>query len=108
MERKPKPTPEPATPPSFEQNLKRLEEVVKQLEASDLPLEDALKLFESGMGLSAVCDQQLSAAEHRVEILMSRPSGVVPEPFADASAGLPATGASAAGAQDDGIESAEE
>ena len=74
-------------PPSFEQNLDRLEGIVKRLEESELPLEEALKLFEEGTALSAGCRQQLEEAEHRVEILTKTASGVVPQPMPDLSAG---------------------
>jgi exodeoxyribonuclease VII small subunit len=67
---------------SFEKNLERLDAIVRQLEDAELPLEKALELYEEGMGLSGVCQQQLEAAEGRVEILRKRAGGkVVPEPF---------------------------
>jgi len=74
-------------PPSFEQNLGRLEGIVKRLEESELPLEEALKLFEEGTALSAGCRQQLEEAEHRVEILTKTANGVVAEPMPDLSDG---------------------
>jgi exodeoxyribonuclease VII small subunit len=74
-------------PPSFEQNLDRLEGIIKRLEESELPLEEALKLFEEGTTLSAGCKRQLEEAEHRVEILTRTAHGVAPEPMQDLSAG---------------------
>jgi exodeoxyribonuclease VII small subunit len=65
----------------FEENLKELEAVVKQLEGADLPLERALELFERGMQLSQTCRKQLNEAEMRVEILMKRGNIVEPRPF---------------------------
>ena len=73
--------------PTFEQNLDRLEALVKRLEESELPLEEALKLFEEGTALSAGCRKQLEEAEHRVEILTRTANGVVAEPMEDSSAG---------------------
>ena len=71
-----------AKPDSFEKNLERLDAIVRQLEDAELPLEKALELYEEGMGLSNVCQQQLEAAEGRVEILRKRAGGkVVAEPF---------------------------
>lgn len=84
MARKPHSDPEP---PSFEQNLDRLEGIVKRLEESELPLEEALKLFEEGTALSAGCRRQLEEAEHRVEILTKTASGMAPEPMPDPPAG---------------------
>jgi exodeoxyribonuclease VII small subunit len=64
----------PATP-NFEAALKRLEEIVKKLEAGDLPLDTALELFEEGIRLSRFCNTTLEAAERRVEILLKNDSG---------------------------------
>lgn len=84
MSRKPHSGPEPL---SFEQNLERLEGIVKRLEESELPLEEALKLFEEGTSISAGCRRQLDEAEHRVEILTKTANGMVPQPMPDLSAG---------------------
>jgi exodeoxyribonuclease VII small subunit len=72
--------------PTFEQNLDRLEGIVKRLEESELPLEEALKLFEEGTALSAGCRKQLEEAEHRVEVLTRTADGMVAEPMQDLSA----------------------
>jgi exodeoxyribonuclease VII small subunit len=61
--------------PKFEDSLKRLETIVAQLEEGDLPLEDSLKLFEEGMRLSAVCKEELDAAEGKVQILIKQRDG---------------------------------
>jgi len=67
---------------SFEKNIERLDGIVRELEDADLPLEKALDLYEEGMRLSNLCQQQLEAAEGRVEILRKRAGGkVVAEPF---------------------------
>ena len=66
---------------SFEASLEELERIVKELEKGDLPLEQSLALFESGMQLSSQCKRQLEEAETRVEILMRKGSEIVPVPF---------------------------
>lgn len=66
---------------SFEESLARLEEIVRELDRADLPLEASIRLFEEGMGLSHACRRELEAAEGKVEILMKRESGMTPEPF---------------------------
>jgi len=71
--------------PTFEQNLDRLEGIVKKLEESELPLEEALKLFEEGMALSEGCRKQLEEAEHRVEILSKRAGSVIAKPLDEAA-----------------------
>lgn len=68
-------------PPGFEASLGELENVVKQLESGDLPLEKALELFEKGMLLSESCRKQLEEAETKVELLTRRGNAVIPEPF---------------------------
>lgn len=66
---------------SFEASLEELERIVRELEKGDLPLEQSLALFESGMQLSSQCKRQLEEAETRVEILMRKGSEIVPVPF---------------------------
>ncbi len=61
--------------PSFETSLHRLEQIVKKLEAGDLALDDALKLFEEGIHLSQQCQKQLEEAENKVEILLKKADG---------------------------------
>lgn len=72
---------EQTTQPGFEAGLEELENIVRQLEKGDLPLEQSLALFESGMRLSAECRRQLENAETRVEILMRKGSEMTPVPF---------------------------
>jgi exodeoxyribonuclease VII small subunit len=66
----------------FETALARLEEIVKELESGDLPLEQSLKLFEEGIKLSRICNKRLEDAERRVEILLKDKAGnIVARPF---------------------------
>jgi exodeoxyribonuclease VII small subunit len=66
----------------FEAALARLEEIVKDLEQGDLPLEQSLKLFEEGIKLSRICNRRLEDAERRVEILLKDEAGkLVAHPF---------------------------
>jgi len=57
-------------PKSFEASLESLEEIVQQLEGGDLPLEKSLELFEQGIKLSRQCQERLSQAERRIEVLL--------------------------------------
>jgi len=67
---------------SFEESLKKLETIVDQLEKGDLSLEDTLKLFEEGVGLSAACKKELDAAEGKVQMLVKQRDGSLKmEPF---------------------------
>jgi exodeoxyribonuclease VII small subunit len=73
---------EPVKKPDFERSLARLEEVVRQLESPQLSLDEAMKLFEEGVGLSRECQKQLEEAEGRVEILLKKADGkMAAEPF---------------------------
>ena len=68
--------------PSFEESLKKLETIVDQLEKGDLNLEDSLKLFEEGVGLSAACKKEIDEAEGKVQILIKQRDGSLKaEPF---------------------------
>ncbi|HEY6802527.1 MAG TPA: exodeoxyribonuclease VII small subunit [Pyrinomonadaceae bacterium] len=55
---------------TFEASLEALEHIVHQLESGDLPLEKSLELFEHGIRLSRECQDRLSQAERRIEVLM--------------------------------------
>jgi len=55
---------------TFEASLEALEQIVQQLESGDLPLEKSLELFEQGIRLSRECQDRLTQAERRIEILM--------------------------------------
>jgi exodeoxyribonuclease VII small subunit len=67
---------------SFEESLKKLEGIVEQLEKGDLALEETLKLFEEGVGLSAACKKELDEAEGRVQALVKQRDGSLKtEPF---------------------------
>jgi exodeoxyribonuclease VII small subunit len=73
---------EPVKKPDFERSLARLEEVVRKLESPQLSLDEAMKLFEEGVGLSRECQKQLEEAEGRVEILLKKADGkFAAEPF---------------------------
>lgn len=55
---------------TFESSLGELEKIVRKLEGGDLSLDESLKLFEEGIKLSRECEEKLSNAERRVELLM--------------------------------------
>jgi len=59
----------------FENAIKELEQIVEQLEDSELPLDDALKFFERGIKLSQLCSAKLDDAEQKVESLVKGADG---------------------------------
>ena len=67
--------------PKFEECLQRLEKIVDELEKGNVPLEQAIKLFEEGVKLSNSCRQELEAAEGKVEILLKQNGKLQAEPF---------------------------
>ena len=71
-------------PPSFEDGIKRLSDIVQTLERGDLPLEESLSLFEEGVKLSRASQQRLDAAQKKVETLLAvdEKGAAKTEPFA--------------------------
>lgn len=70
---------------SFEKALSQLEQRVRALEAGDVPLDEALTLFEEGMELSRTCHEQLEAAEVRVAALSRGAAGTQETPMDEPS-----------------------
>ena len=60
---------------TFEASLSRLEEIVKQMERGDAPLDQALSLFEEGTALIRTCSTMLDNAELKVVRLMKGSDG---------------------------------
>jgi exodeoxyribonuclease VII small subunit len=56
----------------FEKKLKRLEEIVMKMEGGEQSLEESLKLFEEGIGLSRTCHKELEEAEQTVKLLVGQ------------------------------------
>jgi exodeoxyribonuclease VII small subunit len=54
---------------SFEQAMKRLEEISQALESGDIPLEDSIKLYEEGIKLIDFCQGKLDEAQKKVQKL---------------------------------------
>jgi exodeoxyribonuclease VII small subunit len=54
----------------FEKKLKRLEDIVHNMEEGEIPLEKSLELFEEGVKLSRECQSQLSLAEQKIQKLL--------------------------------------
>ncbi len=57
---------------SFEQALKRLEEIVEILEAGNISLEESIKIYQEGIDLSKLCQEMLEEAEGKVMAIMNR------------------------------------
>jgi len=61
--------------PDFEASLKELEEIVEQLETSDLALDETLAKYEKGIKIYKQCYQILEKAEKKINILLKNPTG---------------------------------
>ena len=69
---------------SFEQNMVRLEQIVRAMERGDVALEESLKLFQEGTELVRSCNKLLDDAQLQVKKIMTAPDGSpVEEEFAD-------------------------
>ncbi len=67
---------------TFEQSMKKLEQIVQELESGDLPLEEAMQKFEEGIKLSRLCSEKLDETEKKITLLMQDKKGNVSEkPF---------------------------
>jgi len=62
-------------PLSFEDALRALETIVRQLESGDVPLEDSISLYEKGEKLRQHCQKRLDAAQARIEKIVAGPDG---------------------------------
>jgi exodeoxyribonuclease VII small subunit len=60
---------------TFQEGLDALEEIVARLESGTLPLEEALRAFEDGVGLVRRLNEKLNEAERRVELLTRSADG---------------------------------
>ena len=69
---------------TFEQNLRRLEQIVRAMERGDVALEESLKLFQEGTELVRSCQKLLDDAQLQVKKIMTAPDGSpVEEDFQD-------------------------
>ena len=68
----------------FEKSFDRLEKIVQKLEGEELSLDESLKLFEEGIGLSRLCHRRLEEVERKIETILADAKGEpVTEPFED-------------------------
>lgn len=51
---------------TYEKAIERLEEIVSLLEKNETPLDDSIKLFEEGIGLTAFCSEKLKNAQQKI------------------------------------------
>ncbi|TLS53267.1 exodeoxyribonuclease VII small subunit [Paenibacillus antri] len=61
--------------------MEKLETIVAKLESGDVPLEEAIELFQEGMRLSRICSQKLETVERKIEMLLEEDGQTVKKPF---------------------------
>lgn len=66
---------------SFEQAMDKLETIVSKLESGDIPLEQAIDLFQEGMRLSQLCSGKLENVERKIEMLIEENGTYTKKPF---------------------------
>jgi exodeoxyribonuclease VII small subunit len=68
--------------PSFEEAMKRIEEIVTDLERGELPLDQSLERFEEAVKLARSCQKKLEAAQQRIsKLVRADDGGFALEPF---------------------------
>lgn len=69
---------------SFEENMQRLEQIVRAMERGDVPLDESLKLFQEGTKLVEICTKRLDEAELQVKKILPGANGdPIEEVFVD-------------------------
>ena len=66
---------------NFEEQIKKLEHLVAQLETGNLSLEDSIKAYEEGVKIAQNCQMTLKNAEQKVEILTKQGEELVKKDF---------------------------
>lgn len=68
---------------TFEQSLARLEQIVKELEGGNVPLDDLMRLYDEGTALVKSCTEKINAAEQKVRLVQLK-NGTLTEEDLDA------------------------
>jgi len=65
---------------NFEERLARLEELNEKMKSGNIPLDEAVEMFEDGIKLARGLEKDLSKVERRIEILVNEPETPEEEP----------------------------
>jgi exodeoxyribonuclease VII small subunit len=66
---------------SFEESMKKLEEIAGELENGKLTLEESVSKFEEGMQLSKKCSEILNKAEKKISVIINEDGNIREEDF---------------------------
>ncbi|MEM6278924.1 MAG: exodeoxyribonuclease VII small subunit [Verrucomicrobiota bacterium] len=73
-----------ADEPAFEDALSELENLVREMESDQMPLEELIQNYEKGTHLYQLCEKRLGEAQGRIEIIRKNRNGEdVVEPFGE-------------------------
>jgi len=70
--------------PTFEENMQRLEQIVRAMERGEVALEESLKLFQEGTELVRICGKMLDDAQLQVKKITAAPDSTPVEEDFDA------------------------
>jgi exodeoxyribonuclease VII small subunit len=66
---------------NFEDSLEKLEQIARELEDGELPLESSLKKFEEGIKLADYCSKKLDDAQTKVNLMLNKDGKLTSQPF---------------------------
>ena len=66
---------------SFEDSLKKLEDIVDQLESGDVDLEKSAELYKKGMNLKKICEEKLKKVELQIKQIKIENNKISKEEF---------------------------
>ena len=66
---------------SFEDSLKKLEDIVDQLDSGEVDLEKSVDLYEKGMELKKICEEKLKKVELQIKKIKSANNKIIKEDF---------------------------
>jgi len=53
----------------FEECLRKLDALVREMESGQVPLEDMISKFEEGTAIAAICHRKLNSLKQKIEML---------------------------------------
>lgn len=68
---------------SFEEAMKKIEEIVSKLENQTASLEETVELYKEGTELSVLCNKMIDEAEQKIKVLAKTKNGLEEKDFTD-------------------------
>ena len=67
----------------FEECMKKLEEIVREMEPGNIPLEEMIAHFETGSAIASICHKKLNTLKQKIEMLQPGKTAVATEENSD-------------------------